>query len=65
MTMRAILFTLAGVAALVGGGASLAERRRNKRRDLDKVGWVPWTHLQVIAFVVAAASIGFALKVNN
>lgn len=31
--------------------AWLAERRRGKRADLDRVGWVPWTGLFLAAVV--------------
>ncbi|MEZ5680125.1 MAG: hypothetical protein R3E14_02395 [Erythrobacter sp.] len=40
------LMTFWGIAMLVVAGiCSLMERRRMKRAQLNKVGWVPWTGL--------------------
>lgn len=57
------------VMANIGIGASvllaislIADRRRNARKDLDKVGFMPWPLITVVATLVAAVSIGLALK---
>ena len=53
------------VAALFAGVAALAfvaDHSRAKRRDLDKVGWVPWNLVQIFAIIAAAAAIAFAIK---
>jgi len=42
--------------------AGVAERRRSRRRDIDKVGWVPWTLVQVIALAAAALMVAYAIK---
>lgn len=40
------LMTFWGVALLmIAGFCSLMERRRMKRAQINKVGWVPWTGL--------------------
>jgi len=59
---RTGLFIFAGCMAVLAVIAPFAERRRAARRDLDQVGWVPWTTVQVIALTLTAVSIGFALK---
>ena len=53
-----------GVGAMVAlaGVSGVAEWRRGKRRDLDKVGWVPWTLIQVMATLLAIVGAAFALK---
>lgn len=53
-----------GVGAMVAlaGVSGVAEWRRGKRRDLDKVGWVPWTFIQVMALLLAIAGAALALK---
>lgn len=53
-----------GVGAMVAlaGVSGVAEWRRGKRRDLDKVGWVPWTLIQVMAMLLAIVGAAFALK---
>jgi hypothetical protein len=42
--------------------AAIAEHRRGRRRDLDRVGLMPWNFIQVIAFLCAVAAAGLALK---
>jgi hypothetical protein len=65
MSARIIFFIVAGLAAATGGYAALAERRRHQRRDLDNVGWVPWTLVQVVAMVLAIGLFAIALKMND
>ncbi|WP_164115010.1 hypothetical protein [Sphingorhabdus sp. Alg239-R122] len=47
------------VVALV---ASLAERRRNNRADVDRVGFMPWTLILVLAVLTTIFAASFALK---
>ena len=61
MTQSALWATSAGFAVLAGF-AFLADHRRANRRDLDKVGWVPWGLIQILAIIAAAAAAAFALK---
>ncbi|HEY9554884.1 hypothetical protein [Allosphingosinicella sp.] len=63
MTTQAILWTLAGAAAMAAAAAGLAEWRRSKRRDLDRPGWMPWTLIQVLAGLAAVIAAALALKV--
>lgn len=62
MMTQAGLWAAAGVAMLVAIAAVLGEWRRSRRRDLNKVGWVPWTFIQVMAFLAAMAAAALALK---
>lgn len=51
----------AGLALLLAVVAGLADRRRARRADPDRVGWVDWRALQFVglaAFLIFA-SIGF------
>lgn len=53
-----------GVGAMVAlvGVSGVAEWRRGKRNDLDKVGWMPWTFIQVMALLLAIVGAALALK---
>ena len=51
----AALFVLALVAAF-------AEHRRGRRRNLDRVGWVPWNLIQILAFLGSVVALALALK---
>jgi hypothetical protein len=51
-----------GVAVLIAATAAIAERRRNNRKNIDKVGFMPWPFIMVMALLFAAISIGLALK---
>ncbi len=56
------LWVLASSAAALAGMAALADRRRTRRRDLERPGLVPWPLVQVLAMLVAAVAAAFALK---
>lgn len=53
---------LAGGALLTAAVAALADRRRHRRPDLERVGWVPWPLVQILAMLLAAVAAAFALK---
>ena len=51
----ACLFVIAAIAAF-------AEHRRNRRRQLDRVGWVPWNAIQILSFMASVVAMALALK---
>lgn len=51
----------AGCVALAGI-AMLGDRRRQRRADLDRVGWMPWPLILIIAILAAAVLAAFALR---
>lgn len=53
---------IAAASALVTLGSILADRRRAKRNLLDKVGFMPWTGLSIMATLTTVLSIALALK---
>jgi hypothetical protein len=53
MTTQHALWAAAGAALAFALIAGLADSRRNRRRSLDKPGWMPWRGLQVAAFFAA------------
>lgn len=57
-----LLWTIAGVAAILFAVSVFAERRRTLRRDPDRVGWVPWTLVQLIAVLMMVFGVAMALK---
>jgi hypothetical protein len=60
--MQSLLWTLASLAAFVALCAGLADRRRALRADLDRVGWVPWPLVLILAIILAALFAALALK---
>jgi hypothetical protein len=62
MTIQTMLWIAAAAAAVLVVVAGVAERRRSRRRDIDKVGCVPWTLVQVIALALAAMLVAYAIK---
>jgi len=51
-----------GVAVLIAAIAALAERRRNNRKNIENVGFMPWPFIMMMALLFAAISIGLAIK---
>lgn len=56
------LWIAAGTFVAVAAGSGLADWRRAKRRDLDRVGWVPWTLIQILAVLGAVVTAALAIK---
>ncbi|MBV9931918.1 MAG: hypothetical protein JO013_13375 [Alphaproteobacteria bacterium] len=63
-TPAAILWTAAAALAGFAVLAAVLERRRARRRDLDKPGLMPWHLLQVLAFLLAVVAAALALKIR-
>jgi hypothetical protein len=62
LTAEQILWTAAALLLLLGVVAVFAEHRRGKRRDIDRVGWVPWNFIQIFALLLALMAAALALK---
>ena len=56
------LWMLAGAAALLAVVSALADWRRERRRELDRVGWVPWGFLQFAGLLGAFVAAALAVK---
>ena len=56
------LWIAVGAFVAVAAGSVLADGRRTKRRDLDRVGWMPWTLIQVMAVLGAVVTAALAIK---
>ena len=50
------------LAALLAGFSALADRRRLRRRNLDAVGFVPWTALFLAGLLVCCVAFGLAAR---
>ena len=60
LTTSQILWVASASAIASAMLAAFAEHRRKHRRDLDKVGLMPWNFIQVMAllFAIFAAVLG-------
>lgn len=61
MTQAELWWTVAGGALVLALVAGLADWRRGRRRNIDQVGWVPWTATQVVALTVVLGAAAIAL----
>lgn len=52
----------AALGLLLFVSAALADRRRDRRTNLDRPGWMPWTALQVFAAMLAILAVALALS---
>jgi hypothetical protein len=62
MTTQGWLWGADGAALAMMLVAGVADWRRQKRRDLDATGWVPWRGLQAAAFFALLAFTIIALR---
>lgn len=58
------LWTLAGASAALAALSSFADWKRQRRRDLDQVGFMPWTLLTVLGVLAALMFAAVALKIG-
>ncbi|WP_230635556.1 hypothetical protein [Sphingomonas sp. Leaf4] len=64
MDGRQWLWSIAAASATVFAVAVLAEHRRSKRHDPDRVGWMPWTMVQLVAILVTVFAVALALTMR-
>lgn len=50
MTIQGWMWSADAAALALVVLAGLADARRGRRRELDRIGWVPWRGLQVAGF---------------
>jgi hypothetical protein len=62
VTFQYQLWVGAGCAALLAAWSAFADHRRNNRRDLDRVGLVPWPLVLVLAVIASAVLVALALN---
>lgn len=60
--MQGSMLTVGIGAAVLFGIAEVASWRRNNRRDVDKVGFMPWRGIALVSAAVAIFATAFALK---
>lgn len=67
LSSDAVILALVGAGfMLLAGGCSFMDRRRNKKRSverLEKVGWVPWTSLFVGFMIIGGGCLAMSLPV--
>lgn len=59
--MQQGLWIAAAVLVLLAVASGVAEHRRRNRRDMDRVGVVPWPLVQFLALIGAVLCGGIAL----
>lgn len=60
--MQVPLWIGVGALVAVAAGSGLADWRRSRRRELDRVGWMPWTTIQVASILAAVITAALAIK---
>jgi hypothetical protein len=55
---------VSGISAALVLVSSLADRRRNRRANINDVGFMPWTAITVMSVLVAVIAAALAIKVG-
>ena len=53
---------LAIAMSALAGTAAIADTRRMRRRNFDRVGFMPWTLILILSLTIAAFSTAIVLK---
>ena len=56
------LGSIGALAATLALAAGLADRRRVRRKNLDAVGFMPWTGIFLLALFTACVTLGLAAR---
>jgi hypothetical protein len=60
--MQATMTALGAAAVTLLAVSHVADRRRMNRRDVERVGFMPWPLISVMATIVALFAFALALK---
>ncbi len=60
--MQGSMLTVSAASAAIAVVAEVADYRRRHRRDVDKVGFMPWRGIALTAVTVALFAAAFGLK---
>ena len=60
--MQVSMMALSVAAALLFGMAEVSDYRRRNRRDVDKVGFMPWRGIALAAAAVAVFAAAMAIE---
>lgn len=63
--MQDWIWPLAGGLVGLTAYASWADRRRMRRADLDRPGWVPWPMVMILSIISAAVLAAIGLKLGG
>lgn len=61
-TLSGPLWIGVGAFVAVAAGSGFADWRRMRRSDPDRVGWMPWTLVQVMALLGAVLTAALAIR---
>ncbi|MEM1131536.1 MAG: hypothetical protein AAGH53_01215 [Pseudomonadota bacterium] len=50
------------IAVMIAIICAVMEKRRNDRHDLDRVGFMPWNLIMVLALIIGAFAAGLGLR---
>lgn len=59
------LWGFAGMSALMAVLSTVADLKRQRRRNLDKVGFMPWTLITVLSVMATLFLTAIALKLHQ
>jgi hypothetical protein len=62
LTDRTFWELIAAVSVLTVVISGFADRRRSKRKDINQVGFMPWTAITVFAVMAALLAAALAIK---
>ncbi len=55
-------YLIAGASVAVVAIASIAERKRNRRKNLEAVGFMPWPMVSILGMITALFATALAMK---
>ncbi|MEO9601329.1 hypothetical protein [Parasphingorhabdus sp.] len=61
--MPPLWMVLCGLSAVIALISEIANRRRNNRRDIEDVGFMPWSTITALALLTFGISIAFGLGI--
>lgn len=63
--MQSTLWAGAASCLALAGIALFGDRRQRKRRDLDRIGWISWPPVLILAMLAAAICAALAIRTDG